>query len=936
MDVFYKKVDNPKSERTKMLFDEWKRLFTRVCSYSTEKLKGIEKNYHFKYKIDEDKFFFVLHSYYAILMKCLAAEIATLFGDSLLWSYLNRLKTSYLENIDNLKQELIDLEKGGIFYQIGITNFLEADFFDWYLYEWDSEIAKAMVEIIDGISNYEPGTVELEPDEIRDIFKDLYEDLVPQEVRHNLGEYYTPDWVAELIINEQEFKLGKSEKNSDNPLKLRFLDPACGSGTFLVSIIAKIKEYVADNYTDTIIAEALDSITKNIVGFDLNPLAVLTARTTYLLGIADYLRYRKSNIEIPVFLADSIFTEREGTIEGDVYKLYTGYGEFILPTSIVEREYLGSILTIIEESISSEQKPDIFVKRLQKFKFNDDEERILKRLYTQIFELEKKKLNAIWTRIIKNSFAPLLQKKFDFIIGNPPWLSYRYIGNLEYQEVLKSMITDEYKLSKEAKLTTHMELATLFYIRTAQYYLKKQGLISFVMPRGIMSGDQHHIFRKQDFKKEVDVDYYKIFDLKDVDPLFNISSCIIFGQKNGDHKFPLDGTIISGNMPRKNITLKIAQKHLEFKKTQFQFYQLGQRSWLDEFEKNMENIIHELSKTKSKYYNEFHQGASIVPRSLFFVDITESQLGMDHTKPLVQTSRRAIKMAKPDYKDIKLHDNIESKFLYGVITSTEMVPFGFLKPCLVILPILNKDDQYQMINSLEAKREGFSKLSKWFENCEKIWNEKRGEKAESMDIYKRINYHKLLETQDPNKKFKVLYPTSATYLISCVVDVKDSEILTMRSDNFEFKLQGIIIDTKCYHYETDNKDEAYYLCAILNSNIIDNIIKPMQSQGKWGPRDIHKKVLEIPIPKFNKLNSLHLKLSSKGKILSSKVLKILPEVLEKYEGKLITGSHIGHIRSKIKKEIELELNELDDLILELFKQISKTISKRSLDAFLKK
>ena len=187
-----------------------------------------------------------------------------------------------------------------------------------------------------------------------------------------------------------------------------------------------------------------------------------------------------------------------------------------------------------------------------------------------------------------------------------------------------------------------------------------------------------------------------------------------------------------------------------------------------------------------------------------------------------------------------------------------------------------------------------------------------------------------------NKKFKVLYPTSATYLISCVVDVKDSEILTMKSDNFEFKLQGIIIDTKCYHYETDNKDEAYYLCAILNSNIIDNIIKPMQSQGKWGPRDIHKKVLEIPIPKFNKLNSLHLKLSSKGKILSSKVLKILPEVLEKYEGKLITGSHIGHIRSKIKKEIELELNELDDLILELFKQISKTISKRSLDAFLKK
>ena len=50
----------------------------------------------------------------------------------------------------------------------------------------------------------------------------------------------------------------------------------------------------------------------------------------------------------------------------------------------------------------------------------------------------------------------------------------------------------------------------------------------------------------------------------------------------------------------------------------------------------------------------------------------------------------------------------------------------------------------------------------------------------------------------------------------------------------------------------------------------------------------------------------------------------------------ITGSHIGRIRSKIKKEIELELNKLDDLIIEIFNQISKTISKRSMDAFLKK
>jgi len=933
--VFYKKVENPSSERTKMLFDEWKRLFTRVCSYSIEKIKGIEKNYRFLSKIDEDKFFFVLHSYYAILMKCLAAEIATLFGDSLLWSYLTRLKNAYLINNVHLKNELFKLEQGGIFSQIGITNFLEADFFDWYLYEWDLTIANALIQIIDGVAKYEPGTVELEPDDIRDIFKELYEDLVPQDIRHNLGEYYTPDWVAELILKEKEFKLEDFNPKNNDPLKLRFLDPACGSGTFIVTVISKIKEILSEEFYDNVKGEALAKITKNIIGFDLNPLAVLTARTTYLLGIADYLRYRKSNIEIPIYLADSIFTEREGTLEGEIYKLYTGYGEFIIPTSIVQKELLGNILLSIEESISSKQDPDNFIHKIKSLKLEETEINIVKRLYSQIFELEKKQLNTIWTRIIKNAFAPLLQKKFDFIIGNPPWLSYRYIGNVEYQGILKKMITDEYKLSKGSKLTTQMELATLFYIRTVQYYLKKGGIISFLMPRGIMSGDQHHKFRTLDFEK-VNVDYYKIIDLKDVDPLFNIASCIIFGEKEATHKFPIIGYKITGKLPRKNISLILAKKFLKFEKVKFQLYQLGQRSWIDEFDPNMVNFIQVASKIRSEYYKDFFQGASIVPRSFFLIDIIESEFGMDYSKPLVQTSKRAKKMAKADYKDVNLQDNIESEFLYGVFTSTELIPFGFLEPCLTILPIMNIDGNYQLISSEQAKNKGFSKLNNWLIECERIWTEKRGDKADKYTIYDWINIQNKLTNQDPNIRFKVLYPTSATYLISSVIDTKDSNILNRHYENIDIELQGIIIDTKCYHYETDNEDEAYYLCAILNSNIIDNIIKPMQSQGKWGPRDIHKKVLEIPIPKFISSNSVHNELSSKGKEISLKVLKILPEILKKYEEKIITGSHIGRIRSKIKEQIEEDINDLDELVLNIFQQISEKLSEKTLDFFLKK
>jgi hypothetical protein len=72
-------------------------------------------------------------------------------------------------------------------------------------------------------------------------------------------------------------------------------------------------------------------------------------------------------------------------------------------------------------------------------------------------------------------------------------------------------------------------------------------------------------------------------------------------------------------------------------------------------------------------------------------------------------------------------------------------------------------------------------------------------------------------------------------------------------------LNGVIIESTLYHYETNNLDEAYYLTAFLNSNVLDELIKPMQSKGEFGERDIHKKPLEFPVEKFNSKKTIHKK-----------------------------------------------------------------------------
>ena len=444
--TLYKKLKTTSNLRVIMLYEDWKRVFSQVCAYSPEKLKGLEEEYGLTGKVDYEALLFAIHTYYALVMKLLAAEVAVLYGDSLLQSYFRKLEDAFLRGPDKLRDELAELEEGGIFRMVGITNFLEADYFAWYLDVWDDELADAIRELVKVLSDYEPGTAELEPEVIRDLFKRLYQHLVPKKIRHDLGEYYTPDWLAELVLNEVGFTLEAfeelREKEGDPlaPLRLRLLDPACGSGTFLVLAIKRLKEYCEEHFIDR--GMALEHITRNVVGFDLNPLAVIAARTNYLLALGDYIRYRKGPMELPVYLADSILIVRRGMIakEGYVeyYVLKTSVGEFLIPAEVINKGLLSDVLAVVEDCLRMDYTPDSFEGRLRKEfpELEDVTVAALKELYKALTELRKQRKDDIWVRILKNSFAPYLMGRFDFVVGNPPWVNWENLPE-DYREMTR-------------------------------------------------------------------------------------------------------------------------------------------------------------------------------------------------------------------------------------------------------------------------------------------------------------------------------------------------------------------------------------------------------------------------------------------------------------------------------------------------------------------
>jgi SAM-dependent methyltransferase len=428
------------------LFKQWRTFFSQSIDYSEafggRKLEPLKRwvrkaGLTINTPKEAECFFFVLHTYFALLVKLIA------------WLALSRHLAvklgvpSFGELIsadsDTLHRRLRELEEGGIFRAFGLTNLLEGDFFAWYLYAWDKPIEDAIRELLKRLDEYDPTTLSILPEESRDLFKKLYHYLLPREIRHNLGEYYTPDWLAQRLLNQvdSEFFTADPHKNErrlrEKLLNIRWLDPACGSGTFLVLIIARMRQLGEALFINE--TELLNAILRNVVGFDLNPLAVLTARVNYLLAIADLLEHRRGEVTIPVYLADSVRTPAMGdTLEtAGAYEFPTAVGTFSVPAVLCTKERFDRFCNILEESVRAQISPDAFISRIERElklappEWQQRDADLAREVYGRILNLHRQGVNGIWARLLKNNFAPLTVGQFDYIVGNPPWVNWEHL-----------------------------------------------------------------------------------------------------------------------------------------------------------------------------------------------------------------------------------------------------------------------------------------------------------------------------------------------------------------------------------------------------------------------------------------------------------------------------------------------------------------------------
>ena len=421
----------------------------------------------------------------ALFMKLLASEIVAFFHK--LPTPLERMIQAGTSN--KLRVELEELEAGSIFRHLNIKNFLEGDLFAWYTAVWSEPIEKLVRDMVVRLDNYNPGTLSEDPVGSRDLLKKLYQQLFPKTVRHDLGEYYTPDWLAEHVLNELEY-VGDPDK--------RLLDPACGSGTFLVMAIKRIGAWYEENLEaarfgrDDLCRKILD----NVAGFDLNPLAVMAARTNYLIAIRDLIGL-VDKVEIPIYLCDSILTPSEygGLFSGKLgssRNLQTAATTFIVPAEVTgNRAHLAKYAEQLEFCVQNQYTPEEFLQRCQ----DEDLPTTARTLHTDLYEdlvrLKEQNKNSVWARIIKNAFAPLFIQDADYIVGNPPWINWEALP-LNYREDSRHLWVDYDLLPEKGQLQKmrggKKDLSTLFVHTAADNYLKEQGHLGFVITQSIFKG----------------------------------------------------------------------------------------------------------------------------------------------------------------------------------------------------------------------------------------------------------------------------------------------------------------------------------------------------------------------------------------------------------------------------------------------------------------
>ena len=432
----------------------------------------------------------------------------------------------------------------------------------------------------------------------------------------------------------------------------------------------------------------------------------------------------------------------------------------------------------------------------------------------------------------------LARRKVDVIIGNPPWLNYNKTAST-LRRALESLSKGQYGIWAGGRYATHQDVAGLFFSRCVDLYLKDGGVIGMVMPHSALQTGQYSKWRTGKWLSSfdsvlVDFGWKAAWDLERLqsNTFFPVPASVVFAARVGEigAESPLSGEVErwrgkagASNVRRERVA-----------------------------------IIDTSVGGGSPYDSYSRQGATIVPRCLFFVNEAESSVIVRAGQTVTVNPRRGSQDKRP-WRDLDLtaitQQTVETAHLFDVHLGQTLVPYATLDPLKALLPIKRGDAK----TPADSDGVGGVRLASLERRMRERWqivSELRGQHKtanDKLDALGRLDYHGELSAQlewrrDPGgRPIRVLH-----------TDAGVPTAVLLESDH-------AIVDTSLYWITCSNLQEANYLLAIINSRALYEAVAPLMPKGQFGARHLHKHLWKLPIPEFDPGDPLHVAISRAGR-----------------------------------------------------------------------
>lgn len=752
------------------------------------------------------------------------------------------------ESVISEADEIKKILNGEYFTRQNVFNLVDYDYFGWLNNSpYVEQIVGSVAEIQRRLVAYDFSRLGES-----DIFGRLLAQLANREHRLMLGQEFTPHWVAQDIV---EYNMDLLDGNTP-----RIVDMCCGSGVFLIESIKAVRERY-DIVPELYSTEKDDIAFSCVMGFDIDPLAVMLAKVNWVMSMRDLFLVHHGDITVPIYHADSLFvatpiTHQMPDATNDAYILHFDHHEVSLPSFLLSPEYRKTFDSFMAKAYrlamvrASEVEAPIepatidglieTVEADSEVTLTDEKRRALlpsaQQLIEELERLQREGRNGIWYFIICNSYRPgLTWQQFNCIVSNPPWMAMSKLADNPYKTTLQG-IARRYGIRPVGASHPHMELATIFLLSATDRYLEDGARWSCVMPGSLLSGLNHEPLRSEKYRSSdaaLPLQFDAIWELPQ--NIFKNKAIVLSGKKS--------------DLPSLDVLAgRVYTEAGVYTEAYYTLNRQGNRSAWTNRGRDVE-VADILGGDALK----FSQGCDLFPRTALFHEFVERPNGNWDIAPIERTSNLWYLVSEQKKASCNglTAANVDKSYIFDAFISKHLSPFYMTAPAKVLMPGKKVNGQWRAISATDRALVNAS-TSYVFNQIEEDENT-----PASLGTYLNdsINIYGKLEKQNfTTKNWMVLSSASGTNPCAAYISLETLD------------RARLIIDQTLYWYLADSENEAIYIVGLLNSHALSDAIKDFQPEGGFGKRHIHTLPYKI-IPEFDYEDTAHIEVVTKTREL---------------------------------------------------------------------